>query len=226
MHEPAHPHIRSFHPRRSRITPSAQSALLRLLPVLGVEVDDIPRHPRGLFDPALPVILEIGPGMGEATVAMAAERPDLGILAVDVHTPGIGALLAGVERDGLSNVRVTVGDAVEVMARVAPGSLAGIRAYFPDPWPKVRHRKRRLVQPAFVSRAAELMAPGGTLHLATDVADYAEQMLAACLADPRLECPGLRDRPAWRPQTKYEERGWAAGRPSRDIIATKRPGWP
>jgi tRNA (guanine-N7-)-methyltransferase len=106
------------------------------------------------------------------------------------------------------------------MARLEPGSLRGIRAFFPDPWPKVRHHKRRLVQPAFVHRAAVLLEPGGTLHLATDIPDYAQQMLAVTAAEPRLvnRTGGLVDRPAWRPVTGYERRGLAAGRPSADLI--------
>lgn len=182
-------------------------------------MDEAPAHLSDLFG-GLPAILEIGSGMGEATLAMAAADPATGILAVDVHTPGIGALLAGAERAGLTNVRVCVGDAVALMDHLAPGSLAGIRAFFPDPWPKVRHHKRRLVQPAFVHRAAELLAPGGTLHLATDIAEYADQMLAVCDAEPLLQntADGFRARPAWRPETGYERRGLAAGRRSVDLI--------
>jgi tRNA (guanine-N7-)-methyltransferase len=212
--------IRTFHPRRSRITPSASSALTRLLPVWGIEVDRAPADLAELFVPPVPVVLEIGSGMGEATLAMAAADPGTGIVAVDVHTPGIGALLAGAERMSLGNVRVCVGDAVELMDRLAPGSLAGIRAFFPDPWPKVRHHKRRLVQPAFVRRCAQLLAPEGTLHLTTDIADYAEQMLAVCAAEPLLEGTAgeFQPRPAWRPETGYERRGRAAGRPSVDLI--------
>ena len=219
-----HPRIRTYHPRRTRTSPSAASALIRLLPTWGVDVDTAPAHLGALFDPPLPAMLEIGSGMGEATLSMAQADPAAGIIAVDVHTPGIGALLGRAERAGLDNVRVCVGDAVELMDRLAPGSLAGIRAYFPDPWPKARHRKRRLVQPAFVRRCAELLAPGGTLHLATDIADYAEQMLAVCAAEPRLvnTADGFRPRPAWRPVTGYERRGIAAGRPSRDLIFERR----
>ena len=188
--------IRTFHPRRSRTTPSAASALIRLLPGWGVEVETAPSHLGDAFDPPRPVVLEIGSGMGETTLAMAQADPDTGIVAVDVHTPGIGALLAGAERASLGNVRVCIGDAVELLDRLAPGSLAGIRAYFPDPWPKVRHHKRRLVQPAFVHRAAVLLVPGGTLHLATDIAHYADQMLDVCCgrADAGRR-PGA-DRPA------------------------------
>jgi tRNA (guanine-N7-)-methyltransferase len=217
---PADRRIRTFHPRRSRITPSASSALTRLLPVWGIEVDRAPAELATVFHPRMPVVLEIGSGMGEATLAMAAADPGTGIVAVDVHTPGIGALLAGAERMHLGNVRVCVGDAVELMDHLEPGSLAGIRAFFPDPWPKARHHKRRLVQPAFVRRCAQLLAPGGTLHLATDIADYAEQMLMVCAAEPQLEdtADGFQRRPPWRPETGYERRGHAAGRPGVDLI--------
>lgn len=215
--------IRTFHPRRSRTTPSAASALIRLLPGWGIDVSTASPVVADAFHPPRPVVLEIGSGMGETTLAMAEADPGTGIVAVDVHTPGIGALLAGAERAALGNVRVCIGDAVELMDRLAPGSLAGIRAYFPDPWPKVRHHKRRLVQPAFVHRAAVLLAPGGTLHLATDITDYADQMLAVCSAEPLLDVgPGLIPRPEWRPITGYERRGIAAGRPSADLIATRR----
>ncbi len=216
----AHPRIRTFHPRRSRISPTAASALTRLMPVWGVEPARVPRHPADLFDPRLPVILEIGPGMGEATVAMATADPGTGILAVDVHTPGLGALLARVEHNGLTNVRVCEGDAWDVLDRLACGSLAGIRAFFPDPWPKARHHKRRLVQPAFVRRAVEVITPGGSLHLATDIREYAEHMVEVAGAEPGLVNPtgGLRERPRWRPETAYERRGKLAGRPSVDLI--------
>ncbi|MCU0300665.1 MAG: tRNA (guanosine(46)-N7)-methyltransferase TrmB [Candidatus Nanopelagicales bacterium] len=216
--------IRTFHPRRSRTTPSAASALTRLLPAWGVDAEEPPAHLSDLFDPPRPVVLEIGSGMGEATLQMAAADPGHGIVAVDVHTPGIGALLAGAERAGLANVRVCVGDAVELMDHLAPASLVGIRAFFPDPWPKVRHHKRRLVQPAFVHRAATLLVPGGTLHLATDIPDYAERMLAVCAAEALLvnRSGGFVPRPDWRPVTGYERRGLVAGRPSVDLILERR----
>lgn len=218
----SHPHIRSFHPRRSRTTPRAQSALTRLLPELGFDPADPPAQLATLFDPPLPVVLEIGSGMGEATCAMAQADPATGIVAVDVHTPGIGALLSQVEQAGLRNVRVCVGDAVELMARLAPASLAGIRVFFPDPWPKARHHKRRLVQAGFVHRAAELLERGGSLHLATDWRDYADGMLAAAVSEPLLRVePGFPARPDWRPLTKFEARALAAGREVRDILAVR-----
>lgn len=214
--------IRSFHPRRSRTSPAAASALVRLLPTWGVDVTSAPARLGELFEPPGPVVLEIGSGMGEATRTMALADPGTGIVAVDVHTPGIGALLAACERDGVGNVRVCVGDAVELMDRLAPGSLDGIRIYFPDPWPKVRHHKRRLVQPEFVHRAALLLRPGGTLHLATDIDHYAEQMVAVCRSEPLLATTRLDRRPSWRPVTRFETRGEAAGRRSADILAVRR----
>lgn len=221
---PGQHRIRTFHPRRSRMTPTAASALARLLPTWGVQVHDAPADLAELFVPRLPVVLEIGSGMGQATLAMAQADPSMGIVAVDVHTPGIGALLAGVERLGLANVRVCIADAVDLMDQLEPGTLVGVRAFFPDPWPKARHHKRRLVQPAFVRRAAQLLATGGTLHLATDMADYAEQMLAVCSAEPLLAntSEGFVQRPPWRPETSFEARGTAAGRRSRDLILRRR----
>lgn len=207
------------------MTPSAASALARLLPTWGVPVDQVPRDPSGLFDPPRPVVLEIGSGMGEATLAMARRDPATGILAVDVHTPGIGALLSGIERAGLANVRVCVGDAVEVMDHLGATRLVGIRVFFPDPWPKVRHHKRRLVQPWFVRRCAEVLVPGGTLHLATDVADYARSMLRVCQAEPEMvnEYDGFAPRQAVdRPVTGYERRGLAAGRQTWDLVLRRR----
>ena len=220
----AHPQrrIRTFHPRRTRMSQTAASALIRLLPEWGIDVGTAPADLGSAFTPTRPVVLEIGCGMGEATLVMAGQDRGTGIVAVDVHTPGIGVVLAGAERASLDNVRVCVGDAVELMDVLDPGTLSGIRAFFPDPWPKVRHHKRRLVQPAFVHRAAQLLAPGGTLHLATDISHYADQMLSVCAAEPLLDVgPGLIPRPDWRPITGYERRGLAAGRPSADLIATR-----
>lgn len=221
-HNPAQRRIRTFHPRRGRSSQAAQSALIRLLPRWGIDVASAPADLGSTFDPPRPVVLEIGSGMGEAALAMALADPGTGIVAVDVHTPGIGVLLAGAERESLDNVRVCVGDAVELMDHLDRGSLAGIRAYFPDPWPKVRHHKRRLVQPAFVRLAAHLLTPGASLHLATDIPEYAEQMLTVCSAEPMLDVgAGLVERPPWRPETGFERRGLAAGRPSVDLIATR-----
>lgn len=222
----AHPRIRTFHPRRSRTTPRAASALATLMASHGVSLLEVPPDPQTLFRPQRPVILEIGPGMGGTTLATAIAHPELGVLAVDVHTPGIGAILAGVAEAGLDNVRVCIADAQDVMDRTAPNSLHAIHVFFPDPWPKARHHKRRLVQPDFVGRAARLLAPSGRLHLATDVSEYAYQMLASCLAEPRLAntadtVDGFFPAPTDRVVTKYEMRARQAGRACRDVIFVK-----
>jgi tRNA (guanine-N7-)-methyltransferase len=217
--------IRSFQPRRSRVTPGQEDALLRLWPKWGLDIDgqrvlDLPE----LFD-GLPAVLEIGFGMGEATAQMAADDPGTGILAVDVHTPGQGNLLGLADRNGLSNIRVANGDAIILLREMLkPDSLDGLRVYFPDPWPKKRHHKRRLLQPAFVELAATRLAPSGLLHVATDWEDYAVQALAVLEGTALLEntAQGFAPRPAWRPLTKFERRGTALGHGVWDIIFARR----
>lgn len=177
--------IRSFQPRRSRVTTGQGEALRRKWSTWGLDIDgheviDLDK----LFD-GRPVVLEIGFGMGEATAQMAAADPDTGILAADVHTPGQGNLLALAERNGLDNIRVANGDAIILLREMlAPDSLTGLRVYFPDPWPKARHHKRRLIQPEFLDLAATRLAPGAVLHCATDWEPYAEQMLEVLGAHP------------------------------------------
>jgi len=178
-----------------------------------------------LFGRPAPVVLEIGSGMGEATAAMAAADPDRGYLAVEVHTPGIANLLALIERHRLTNVRVVHGDAIELLsAGLAPASLDAVHAFFPDPWPKARHHKRRLIQPARVALLRSRLVPGGTLRCATDCAGYATAMLATLAADPELVNPhgGYAPRLASRPLTKFEQRGRAAGRDVYDICFRRR----
>jgi tRNA (guanine-N7-)-methyltransferase len=214
--------IRSFTPR-GRATPAQRQAVERLWPRWGVELDGRSRLDLGELFGGLPVVLEIGFGMGEATAEMAEADPHTGILAVDVHTPGQGALLRQVERRGLSNVRVADGDALILLRdMLAPAALAGIRIFFPDPWPKKRHHKRRLVQPAFVELAASRLAPGAPLHCATDWEPYAEQMLEVLSASPSLAnaAPGggYAPRPAARPLTRFERQGLAKGHVVRDVI--------
>ena len=164
--------------------------------------------------------------MGETTVALAAATPDVDHLAVEVFEPGLAQLLMRITELGLRNVVPLRGDAVALLAdRVPPDSLDGIRVFFPDPWPKRRHHKRRLIQPGFVALAARRLRPGGTLHLATDWPDYAEQMREVCDAEPMLaniagpeRGGGWAPRPEWRPVTKFEQRARAEGRPVRDLI--------
>jgi tRNA (guanine-N7-)-methyltransferase len=219
------PHIRSFHPRRGRVTASQAAAIERLWPVFGFEVGPGLIDPAELFGNDRPVVVEIGFGTGEATAAMAAADPGTNLLAVDVHTPGFGALLAQIDAGGLQHVRVASGDAVELFRDMLPAaSLAGIRIYFPDPWPKARHHKRRLVAPGFAAVAVSRLAPGGTLHLATDWPGYAEQMRQVLDAEPALvkvfdaAQPRRQLRPGQRPTTRYERAGMAKGHPVVDLL--------
>nr|WP_269204736.1 tRNA (guanosine(46)-N7)-methyltransferase TrmB [Motilibacter deserti] len=181
--------------------------------------------PVAVYGRAAPLVLEIGFGMGETTAAMADADRDRDVLAVDVHTPGVGALLAEVSARGLSNVRIVSGDAVEVLRHmVAPGALDEVRVFFPDPWPKSRHHKRRLVGPAFAALVAARLRPGGRVHCATDWAPYARQMLAVLSAEPALEVVGggFAPRPEWRPVTRFEQQGIAKGHEVFDVIAVRR----
>jgi len=218
--------LRSFKHRRGRITPGQQAALGLLQPRYGVPAGPGPLDLAELFGRSAPVVLEIGFGMGEATVAMAAAEPGRDVLAVDVHTPGVGALLRDVGAQGLTNVRVAVEDAVELLAtRLAPASLEEVRIFFPDPWPKTRHHKRRLVSPAFARLVADRLRVGGLLHCATDWTPYAEQMLAVVHGEPALanEHEGYAPRPEHRPVTHFERRGLARGHQVHDVLARRLP---
>ncbi|MFF0702291.1 tRNA (guanosine(46)-N7)-methyltransferase TrmB [Streptomyces tendae] len=216
--------IRSFQPRRSRVTAGQADALQRLWPVWGLDIDgqrviDLAE----LFGNARPVVLEVGFGMGEATARMAAADPDTNILAVDVHTPGQGNLLGLAERQELSNIRVGNGDAIILLREMlAPDVLAGLRVYFPDPWPKKRHHKRRLIQPEFLSLAATRLAPGAVVHCATDWEPYAEQMLDVLTAHPDFENTvpggGFAPRPEHRPLTRFEGQGLDKGHVVNDLL--------
>lgn len=216
--------IRSFQPRRSRVTTGQADALQRLWPKWGLDIDgqrviDLAE----LFGAGLPVVLEIGFGMGEATARMAAEDPGTGILAVDVHTPGQGNLLNLADQNGLSNIRVGNGDAIILLREMLPpDSLSGLRVYFPDPWPKKRHHKRRLIQPEFLDLAATRLAPGALVHCATDWEPYAEQMLEVLTAHPAFEntAPdgGFAPRPGFRPLTRFEGQGLEKGHVVNDLL--------
>lgn len=215
--------IRSFQPRRSRVTTGQAEALRRMWADWGTDIDG-----QRILDPdvmfgGLPVVLEIGFGMGEATARMAADDPGTGILAVDVHTPGQGNLLRLAEEHGLTNIRVANGDAIILLREMLPAeSLAGLRIYFPDPWPKKRHHKRRLIQPEFLTLAAGRLKPGAVLHCATDWEPYAEQMLAELTAHPGFENTqregGYAPRPAFRPLTRFEGQGLDKGHVVRDLL--------
>jgi tRNA (guanine-N7-)-methyltransferase len=213
--------VRSFVLRQGRMSPAQQRACESLLPRFGIPFSPTPLDCRATFGRDAPVVLEIGFGMGETTARIASDSPDRDFVGIEVHAPGVGALLKRIDEAGLSNVRVIRHDAVEVVDAMIPrSSLAGIHVYFPDPWPKKRHHKRRLLKPAFVAALAERLAPGGYLHAATDWNDYAQEMLATFAAEPRLAntARGFAPRPPWRPLTKFEARGVRLGHPVFDLV--------
>jgi tRNA (guanine-N7-)-methyltransferase len=226
--------VRSFHARRGRLSDAHHEALTTLVGRWGLEAAgdrlDLSATFGGLgFGGLGQVVVDIGCGMGESTRVQAAGAADVGIIAIDVHTRGIATLLRHVQRDGLTNVRVVLGDAVEFLEqRIDHEALVGARIYFPDPWPKARHRKRRLVQPDFAALLVDRLAPGAFIHCATDDLDYAAQMLDVLGAEPRLNNPfdGFAPRPipglADRPVTKYERRARRLGHPVRDVWVTRR----
>ena len=215
--------IRSFVLRQGRMSPAQQRACNELLPRYGI-APDAAFDWTAIFGRAAPVVLEIGFGMGETTAAIAAAQPDVDFVGVEMHLPGVGALLRRLDAAAITNVRVIREDAVAVVERIATGSLAGIHVYFPDPWPKKRHHKRRLLNPRFVHALALRLARSGYLHVATDWQPYAEEILATLCAEPLLAntCDGFAPRPAWRPLTKFEARGVARGHAVFDALFTRR----
>jgi tRNA (guanine-N7-)-methyltransferase len=186
--------------------------------------------PVAAFGRQAPLILEIGFGMGGATAQIAQARPNDDFLCCEVHEPGVGALLKLCGEQGIDNIRIIRHDAVEVLEHMLPeGSLDGVHIFFPDPWPKARHHKRRLIQPPFVERLARRLKPGGYVHLATDWEPYAEQMLAVVSAEPLLTntagdagLGGYAPRPAYRPLTKFEQRGLQLGHGVWDLVFRRR----
>lgn len=213
--------IRTYRHRRGRLGAASSAALDRGRDLL-VPLDGRPLDPVALFGRAAPLVVEVGCGMGEAAAAMAAADPGRNLLAVDVHLAGLGRLLRRIEENGLTNVRVAEGDAIELLDHLLPaGSLAEVRVFFPDPWPKSRHAKRRLLQRPFVDLVADRLQPGGRLHVATDWAPYVEQVRDLLRAHPLFELVHEGPRPANRPLTRFERRGLAAGRPSYDLVVAR-----
>ena len=213
--------IRSYVLRQGRITEAQRRAHAELLPRFGVPYATGPLDLDRLFGRAAPKILEIGSGMGETTARIAAANPGSDYLAVEVHGPGVGSLLAQVAAAGLANVRVIQHDAVEVVEhKIGAGSLDGVHVFFPDPWPKKRHHKRRLIQPPFVALLATRLKAGAYLHVATDWEEYALQMLEVLAAEPLLANTAERyaDRPEQRPFTKFEHRGLKLGHGVWDLV--------
>ncbi|MGH3899454.1 MAG: tRNA (guanosine(46)-N7)-methyltransferase TrmB [Pseudonocardiaceae bacterium] len=219
----------ALYPQRSRMTTGQQRAWDRNWDCWGADVGDLPDGPldtAGWFGRRAPIVLEIGSGMGESTAAMAIAAPDVDHLAVEVYQPGLAQLVLRIERSEITNLRLLRGDAQTLLTEhIAPGRLRAVRIYFPDPWPKRRHHKRRLVHPEFVALVASRLEIGGTLHLATDWEPYAEEMLTVCGAEPGLHniAPGngFAPRPAWRPVTKFEQRARDEGRVVRDLLLTR-----
>lgn len=213
--------IRSYVLRQGRMTKAQARAYAQLLPKYGVPFARQPLDLVALFERVAPKIVEIGFGMGETTAAIARENPDKDYLGIEVHSPGVGSLLNRIEAFGLTNVRIVQHDAVDVMEfMLEPESLDGIHVFFPDPWPKKRHHKRRLIQPPFAALMAERLKPGGYLHIATDWQDYAEHILAVLSAQPRLAntADGFAARPPSRPLTKFEQRGRRLGHEVWDMV--------
>lgn len=219
--------MQTIYPQRARMTTGQQRAWERNWHRWGADVLDLPEghlDTSGWFGRAAPVVLEIGSGMGESTASMALAAPEINHLAVEVYQPGLAQLLLRIEQAQITNLRLLRGDAHALLHdHVSAGSLHAVRAYFPDPWPKRRHHKRRLITSEFVALMASRLAPGGTLHLATDWEPYALEMLAVCTAEPTLRNTAARfaTRPLWRPVTKFEQRARDEGRAVRDLLFTK-----
>lgn len=227
-----HPRITSFRARRTALSGGQQATWERLWPEMGVNARDAD-GPAPLLDTeawfgrSAPVVLEIGCGTGTSTLAMAQAEPHLDVVAAEVYRRGLAQLLSGIAREGVTNIRLIRGDGVDVLEHMfGPGSLAGVRVFFPDPWPKARHHKRRLIQPAIVAMIADRLCDGGVLHAATDHAGYAEQIAEVGDAEPLLRRVTETDTlpiSVHRPDTKYETKAHHAGSAVTELLWEKRP---
>ena len=225
MEQTHHRPIRSFVRREGRLTDAQQRALDEHWPRFGLSADGDALDPVAVFGRRAPVWLEIGFGNGEALRHMAAHHPEVDFIGIEVHRPGVGHLLNAIAADELTNVRVMSADAVEILrARIADAALARVLIFFPDPWPKKRHHKRRLIQPPFAAELARVLEPGGILHLATDWADYAEHMHAVLDDHPAFTHSGTHERPDYRPPTRFEERGLKKGHGVEDLLYQRKTG--
>lgn len=215
--------VKSFVIRAARLTPGQKRALEELYPVYGVAFPPAPDL-AALFPDADRRVIEIGFGNGEATLEIARGFPRTGFLGIEVHPPGVGQLLNGIRDQGLTNLRVLRHDAVEVVAALAPGSVDAFHVFFPDPWPKKKHHKRRLLTADFLRVLGRALAPGGIVYFASDWEEYAEEVLAALNALPEFEnCfEGWAQGVSWRPSTRFERRGLAEQRPIRELQFRKR----
>ena len=221
---PSERHIRSYVLRQGRVSQAQRRALDMLLPVFGIPFCAASHDFDATFGRLAPRILEIGFGMGETTAQIAAAQPQFDYLGIEVHTPGVGGLLRLLDAQQLRNVRIIQHDAIEVISHmIGPDTLDGVHIFFPDPWPKKRHHKRRLIQAPFVSLLSTRLRRGGYFHVATDWEDYARQILDVLSAEPLLEntADGFAPRPAYRPLTKFESRGLKLGHGVWDILFTR-----
>ena len=217
--------VRSFVLRQGRMSPAQQRALDTLLPRYGLPFQATPPDYDRAFGRTAPRVLEIGCGMGETTAAIARAQPERDFIGIEVHSPGVGSLLKRIDELGLCNLRIVQHDAVDVVAAMIPlDSLAGIHVFFPDPWPKKRHHKRRLLTSVFAHELALRLAPGGYLHVATDWEEYAQEILAALAAEPLLTntVEEYAPRSGYRPLTKFEARGLKLGHGVWDVIFRRR----
>lgn len=213
----SYPPTRSFQPRRRALPPARAQRYERLMARWSLSVEGDMLRFKELFPSTDAVVLDIGFGGGEGLIELAAARPHEAIIGLDVHTPGVAFVVEAIEDNGWQHVRVTEGDVLELLPRIPRDSLAGVRLYFPDPWPKQKQRHRRLARRDVVTQLVDRLSIGGTLHVATDIADYAAQTLTVCAAEQRL-CGGVIPRPEWRPVTRFERRGLSAGREPIDMI--------
>jgi tRNA (guanine-N7-)-methyltransferase len=223
-HTPHRP-IRSFVLRQGRLSNAQRRAHETLMPKYGIPYSGKLLDLAVIFSRSAPKFLEIGFGMGETTALIAHAHPQNDYLAAEVHTPGVGSLLKQVEELGLTNIRVIQHDVVEVLQHALPlECLDGVHIFFPDPWPKARHHKRRLIQAEFVALLCSRLKPGGYIHVATDWEDYAEQILNVLSGEPRLTntAVGYASRPEYRPMTKFEQRGLRLGHEVWDVIFRKK----
>lgn len=219
--------IRSFVLRQGRMTGAQQRYLDEMMPVIGLPYRIALLDLNAAFGRTAPRIVEIGFGMGETTARIAADLPERDFVAIEVHGPGVGNLCKLVAEAHLQNVRIMQHDAVEILRDMIPeGALAGVHVFFPDPWHKKRHHKRRIIQPDFVALIASRLAPGGYLHCATDWEEYAHWMLEVLAAEPLLAntADGFAPRPDYRPLTKFENRGLRLGHGVWDLVFRRRPG--
>ena len=216
--------IKTYVLRQGRITDAQRRALEGEGASLLVEFEGRPFDWTELFGDDRPVVMEIGFGMGLATWQIAAARPELNFLGIEVHRPGVGRLLLDLLGHGIRNVRIVNHDAVEVMEKsVPPASLSGIHLFYPDPWPKKRHHKRRLVRPGLTDLMASRLVPGGYLYFVTDIEDYADAALETLASTPGLRnaYQGFAERQTWRPETKFEAKAGSEGRSRRELFFEK-----